>query len=268
MIGLCCGAEMKKVLLWPVVLSVFACLLVRPEGVFADPPGITPAQRERLKSLASEMRAKTEDARRELLQARMDLFRAYRSWNMDERAVRDAISRISKAQLALLNLHLENQLALRRILDASQFAELVRRTQHHPSFKRISFLHSYQESPIGNLPDKALLDAVGASPEQARRILAHVNSPRRKEIVDRLRRYSKQLIDLYSRFDLDVPTVKGLIDKIHDCQKDLLDLGHDKQEALRSVLTSSQFEKLQQQISELFRKMGKQKRPPRHFMPR
>lgn len=266
MVGLYCGAEMKRRLLWLVLL--IACLLVRSEGVFGDPPGVTPAQREQLKSLASEMREKTENARRELLRARMDLFKAYQSWDMDERAVKDAISRISKAQLALLNLHLENQLALRRILDASQFAELVRRTQHHPSFKRMSFFHSYQESPIDNLPDKAILDAIGASPEQARRILAHVNSPRRKEVVDRLRRYSKQLVDLYSRFDLDLPTVKGLIDKIHDCQRDLLDLGHDKQEALRSVLTRSQFEKLQQQIFELFRKMGKGKRPPRRPMPR
>ncbi|MDH7601384.1 MAG: hypothetical protein QHI38_04475 [Armatimonadota bacterium] len=246
-----------------VLIVTVSLILAVFSAVLAEPGSVTASQREQLKSLAAEMRDKTRRVRDELMRGRMDLFAAYQSWDLNEQRVRQAISRISRAQSALLNLHLENQLALRRILNSEQFAELSRQVVRHWGHGHKGRFGPFEESPLDRLPDKAMLDAAGVSPEQARKILQFSDSPRRQAIIDRLQRYSKQLIDLFSSYDLDTATARRLIDKIHDCQSELLELNLEKQQVLRSVLTREQFEKLRIEMSKRFRMPAGGPRPGR-----
>ncbi len=263
------GAEFKlnmiRIINNRVAALVGALVVVVFSSVLAEPGSITPTQREQLKTLASEMRGKTQRVLDELMRARKDLFDAYQSWDLNEQRVKQAISRIDKAQLALLNLHLDDQLALRRVLNPEQFAELARQTTRHAGHRRRGWFGSFEESPLDRLPDKPMLDAAGVSPEQARRILQVSNSPRRQAVIESLQRYSKQLIDLLSSYDLDVAAARRLIDRIHECQSELLDLSLEKQKVLRSVLTREQFEKLRAEVLKRFRMLRPGPRPPRRI---
>lgn len=257
--------NMRRAINNRVVALGGALVVLVLSSVLAEPGSITPTQREQLKFLASDMRGKTQRVRDELMRARMELFDAYQSWDLNEQKVKQAISRIGRAQLALLNLHLDNQLALRRVLNSDQFADLTRQITRHAGHRHRGWFGSFEDSPIDRLPDKPMLDAIGVSPEQARRILQVSNSPRRQAVIDNLQRYSKQLIDLLSSYDLDVAAARRLIDKIHDCQSELLDLNLEKQKVLRSVLTREQFEKLRAEISKRLRMFRPGPRPPRRI---
>lgn len=246
------------------LLILLGCLVFSvATGATAEPGNITPTQREKLKSVAFNMRQKTQRIRDELIKARIELLRAYQSWDLDERKVKDTISRISKAQLALLNLHLENQFELRCILSASQFDELARQVVRQGGRGPRGFHHPHEEGPWDMPPDRMVLEAAGVSAEQARKILRLYDSPRKRELIERLRRYTGQLISLYSKFDLDRATARSLVEKIHDCQLELLNLSRERQEALRSILTRDQFEKMRDEIARRFPMPKPWRRPPR-----
>ncbi|MGC8862999.1 MAG: Spy/CpxP family protein refolding chaperone [Armatimonadota bacterium] len=236
---------------------IFAALALAT-CAWAEPTDFGPAQRDRMKALAAEMRGKMERARYELLRARMDLFQAYSVYDLDERKVRAALDRIGRAQLALLNLHLDNQIELRRILNESQFSEFRRRMERFGRHMAGVF-GPHSDGPMGRLPDmdrppdRELLERIGVGADQAKRIWREADSTAAKAIVDRLVRESKRLIDLYTRYDLDVDAARKLIDSIHRSQMDLAELNHKNQQTLRAVLTEQQFERLQQEISKRFR---------------
>jgi len=235
-----------------VTTALALAALIPAVWVLAGPADVGSAQRDQLKSLASEMREKMDRVRGELVRARMELFQAYRAYQLDDCRVKAAMERIGKAQLALLNLHLDNQIELRRILNESQFEEF-RRKMGRFGGRMAGVLGPHDDGPMDRPPDKVMLERIGAGPDQVRRIWREADAPEKKAVLNRLVRDSKRLIELYSRYDLDVDAARKLVDGIHRSQMDLADLNHKWQQTLRSVLTEQQFDRLQQELSKMFR---------------
>jgi len=247
--------------IWTSVLAV----LVAGSCALAEPVGVTPAQKDQLKALALETREKTMRVRDELRRARQELFQVYRVYELDERKARAAIDRISKSQLALLNLHLDNQLDLRRVLTEAQFTGFCQRMSRRFGHGEAGMLHFGDEGPLDRLPDKDLLQAVGATPEQGGRLVRLGGLREKGRVIEKLRRDSRQMIDLYSRYDLDTPAARKLIDSIHQGQSDLAAANHKAQQALRSVLTQQQFDRLQEETAKRIKAQGEHRRRFKRF---
>jgi Spy/CpxP family protein refolding chaperone len=183
------------------------------------------------------------------MRAHRDLFRAYGNYNLDEHAAKAAIGKASKAQLDLLNIHLGNQLGLRRILSSDQFADFWSRVNKRAGKVGMGLLGPHDDALWDEIPSRELVDLVGLTPDQTKRIKQPGLGQQRKKVVDRLRRDSRQLIDLYTNYSLDAGAARKLIDSIHASQRDLANLSHKRQQNLRSVLSESQFGRLMDEIA-------------------
>lgn len=213
---------------------------------------LSPEQREQLKSLASEIRTKTIRERGRLMQARRELLDAYRDYDMDERRVRVATGKVNESQLDLLNLHLENQTALRRILSKDQIDAFCSRMKGRGGGPMIGMSH-HEEGPLDRLPDRHTMESLGLNQDQMKQIWKLAASPERRRAIDDLRRDSRRVAELYSRDDLDTAAAKRLIDSIHRTQITLSELTHKRQQALRHILTKQQFERLMDNLAKHLR---------------
>ena len=86
--------------------------------------------------------------------------------------------------------------------------------------------------------------------------------------MSRLEGDSRQMIELYRRYDLDAAAARKLIESIHASQQDLASLNLKSQQALRSVLTQAQFQTYSSAIAQKMRQMYERKpgeRGPRRF---
>ncbi len=239
------------------ICAVFLLALVTLAVSFAAGDiGISPDQKDQLKTLATSMRQKSMHERAELMRARRDLFEAYRSYDLDEKKVKSALDRIASSQLDLLNMHLENQIALRRILNSSQFQRFQSHVGRHPSG---SFMGEVGPENIllERLSDRDALENLGLNSDQVRRLRDTLQWPQRRKVMEKLRRDSRDMLELYSQYDLDVSAAKKLISSIHDSQTELLALNRKSQEAIRSILTPAQFQNLQDQIEKRMRNRPK-----------
>lgn len=216
--------------------------------------GISERQKDQLKNLAFETRQKTDRGRDELMRTRMELARIYRAYGLDERKARAALEKVGKAQLMLLNLHLENQVAVRGILSEEQFSEFWRRMSGRMGDPGMAAMPPPEDAAMDRLPDVEMVRSLGLSPDQERRIRPLVGpGPQRMRVQERLRRESAQMIGLYSRYDLDEPAAKRLISSIHGSQTELSILNLKRQQELRAVLTEEQFERLVSEIDKRIR---------------
>ena len=214
--------------------------------------GITPSQKEQLKNLAVETKSKTTSERSNLRRARIELFQVYKSYNIDEQKAKAALAKISSAQAALLDIHLQNQIELRRILNEDQFNLFRKRMERFRDHN--SRAMSQLDSNLDKLPDRQMLKNAGVNREQLRKAAAILTPKQvRIKVIEKLRRSSMQIMGLYRKYNLDTQTAKKLIQDIHDNQSELADLNHKKQQALRNVLTESQFIKVRNQIEKKMR---------------
>ena len=202
--------------------------------------GVSPGQKDRLKALAAQTKDRAERARDEMRRARMDLFQVYQSYNLDERKVKAARERVGKTQLNLLNMHLNDEIALRGLLSESQFSELSGRMG-----KRMGESHQREHSFGEHLPDSDMLRSLGLSPDQAKRLKKAVGPEQETiQVIEKLQRDIKQLFDLYAQYNLDATAAKKLIAGIHESQHRLSDLHHKREIATRQVLNEDQFNQL------------------------
>ncbi len=251
--------EMKTVKTWLIAVAVLLALIA---GGTAQAQNVTPQQREKLKALALETGRKTQRERDELRRARTELLLAYGNYDLDERKTKAARDRLQKAQLNLLNIYLQNQAEIREVLSSEQFAQfrrIMERT-HNPN---AAVLPPPEDQLADRIPDKAMLDSLGLSAEQRKRSAQIIGpTPQKTKVIEKLRRDSKQIMDVYSDYRLDTAAARKLISSIHNSQVELLELNHKKQQAMRSILTRSQFNQLQEQIAERMKTLQK-KRPPK-----
>lgn len=253
---------MRSLLRWPPILMA-AFILSAP--CYAAQAGIPPVRQNKLKAIAEQTRQKTEHARHQLLRARMELFEVYSRYDLDERRARAVLDRISRAQMNLLELHLEHQAELRRVLDEDEFASLWKMMSRKMGRPEAAVLPPPEEAVMDRLPDGEMIDRLELSPDQRRRLEPIVRpDPERLRLVDRLKHASRQIIELYSRYRLDTAAAKKLIGDMHRCQVELADLGHRKQQTLRTALNEAQFERLREEIVKRMH-MHERKRPPKRF---
>lgn len=233
-----------------LVAAAAACALISSQSAAE----VTASQREQLKSLAMETRRKTDRARAELRNARAVLYAVYRVYELDDRRAKAAIERINSTQLQLLKIHLENQLEIRQVLDSAQFRQMISRA-HDP---RGMAWPSMDNGIADRIPDRQMIEDLGLGAEEKRRALALTGTnAERTRLLEKLRRDTRQMMELYSRYDLDTAAANRLIESIHSSQIALTAQNHKRQQQLRKVLTQRQFERLQKTIAERLQSMRK-----------
>jgi Spy/CpxP family protein refolding chaperone len=220
-----------------------------PAGARLD---ISESQKDQLKALASNTRDRTGRERETLRQARTDLLKAYSTYDIDDHKVKAACDKIGAAQLSLLNVHLDNEIALRGIFTEDQFKafrEMMKKRMRDP---QMLVLAPPEEAVLERLPDKQMLDSLGVPPEKRKRLDITKNSM----AINGLRDTTKQLLDMYSTYSLDSAAARKLIESMHHKQTYLLMLQSHRQQEIRHVLTVDQFKKLQEEITKRISERG------------
>ena len=245
----------RSIRIWTLALIVVAA--ATSVGLAQD-AGITPQQREQLRDLGQRTKIKAEEQRNQLRRAKLDLAHVYSAYNLNERKVKTDASRIGAAQIKLLNIHMESQIALRQILSETQFQILTKRVEHRRGSMRFSPFH--QDRIWDHFPDRGILDGARLTPEQHRKLEVLIGPKGDKgKLIQKLKSDSDQIMELYSNYNLDVPAARKLIESIHDGQSALANVNNRRQRALRSVLSEAQFIQIQGEMA----KQVREKRQPK-----
>jgi len=255
---------LRTILILTLALAVLGAAAAPGVAGSGRAAAITSDQRDRLKSLAIDMRTKTSRIRDDLMRARTDLFRVYQDYNLDERKAKTAIEKIGRLQRALLDTHLDNQVAVRRVLTEDQFAEFWSKLDRRIGGREGAFMPPPGDILLERFPEKVIAET-GLSTDQQQRLRKLGGWQRRKAIVDKIRRDSEQLVDVYSEYNLDNTAARKLIDSLHTSQTKLSLLGHGTQQALRSVLTEHQFTRVCEELSKRAKHRETDRRPNRRF---
>ena len=225
--------------------AVMALSGLATAGLAESRMGISDGQRDQLKALASNTRDRTGRERDAMRRARMELFEIYSKYDIDERKARAARDKVSAAQLSLLNIHLDNEIALRNVFNADQFrsfGDLMKKRFHNPEMLVLS---APEDALLDRLPDKAMLTDLGIEKDDQKRLKPN---PQGTKAIRDLGRDTDLLLDLYSSYTLDSAAARKLIDGIHQEQIALLTAQDHRQKDIRDVLSEDQFQKLKQEI--------------------
>lgn len=234
-------------------ILIFALLMAA--ACLAGPRmGISQVQKDQLKTLTASTRDRANRERDALKRARTDLLQAYSEYSLDEHKSKAARDKISMAQLNLLNIHLDNEIALRGILTSDQFNTFRKIMDRRMREPKMLVLISPEDAVLDRLPDKQMLDALGVLPRDKRRLKPQ---PEIIKAIQDMRRDGEQMLQLYSNYSLDSVVVRKLIDSIHEKQIALLTLQHQRQQAIRQVLSQDQFQQLQQEIAKRMERRGR-----------
>ncbi len=229
--------------IWTLAIAMAAGLCA---GCLADDkPNVSESQKDQLKALAANTRDRTGRERETLRQARTDLLKAYSTYDIDDHKAKAAGDKVSAAQLSLLNIHLDNEIALRDIFTEGQFKafrEMMKRRMRDP---QMLVRVPPEVAVLEALPDKKMLDSLGIPDEKRKRLDIAQNS----RAIEGLKTATKQLLDMSSSYSLDSAAARKLIENIHRKQTYLLMLQSKRQHEIRHVLTEDQFKKLQEEIT-------------------
>lgn len=223
--------------------------------------GISDSQKNQLKALASNTRDRTGRERDAMRRARRDLFDVYSNYSIDERRAKVARNKVSAAQLCLLNIHLDNEIALRSILNADQFQkfkDMMKKRLHHPE---MLILSPPEDAAFDRLPSRNMLTAMGVGKDDQKKLRL---SPKSLKAIRNLGRDSNQLLDLYSKYTLDADAARKIIDRIHDEQTSLLTAQHRRQQVMRDVLSQYQFQMLSNEALKQIPERSRPKPPSKH----
>lgn len=241
-------------------MAVLFALGLASFGLADSRMGISDGQKDQLKALASNTRDRTGRERDELRRARMELFEVYFKYDIDEHKAKIARDRVSAAQLSLLNIHLDNEIALRNVFNADQFQSfrnIMKKRVHNPEMLVLS---PPEDAVLDRLPDKKMLAALGIGKDDQKRLKP---KPQSVKAIQDVGRDSNQLLDLYSSYTLDSTAARKLIDSIHQEQAAMLMAQHRRQKDIREVLTADQFETLRQEIVKRVTEHGGRRGPRR-----
>lgn len=229
------------ILIWALAVIAATCAV-------AGSAALSSSDKEQLKALMAEARTKVRAKRSDLLSARRDLAKVYGRYLLEDRKAKAARGRIADLQLDLLNLHLENQIAIRKVLTPAQFDALVRSFKERKAARRFPGPSQEIEGTFEAIPKRAVLQAAGITREQAKQIRSMGVLRGRRERIKKIIEDTDQLKALYSKYDLDISDAKKLIDRIHQNQLALSEINYRRHRAMRSVLTEEQFNRLQVEV--------------------
>ncbi|MBW3625838.1 MAG: hypothetical protein KY468_20795 [Armatimonadetes bacterium] len=100
-----------------------ACLAAFPMKASAQ-SDLTADQKTRLRAVMEDARRDTRHMYDQLRRARVQLGDLYKSYNLDERRIRDTVRWMNRIQNDLQFRHLQTQREIRRIVNPAQFEEL------------------------------------------------------------------------------------------------------------------------------------------------
>ncbi len=205
-----------------VIIWISSAVLLLCAGCWAQGPadnrpidiGLAPAQKAQLKTLAARVKQRARNQRAALRRARANLVRLYSNYSLDEQNAKSAEAAVGKAQLNLLNMHFENQVALRKILDKDQFSRFTKviksRMRHRPGTRE-----EEAESLADRLTNPSLTANINATPDQSRRLRT---MPGKQKVFDKLKQDIARMVALYGNYNLDVAAAKKQIGIVHQDQ--------------------------------------------------
>ena len=162
---------MKTTARWVTIWTTVALVLGAHAALAAELNlDISESQKDQLKALASNTRDRTSREREALRQARIELMKTYSTDKLDWRRLRATWEKISSAQLSLLNIHLDNEVAIRNILKEEQFKALRSMMKKRMRDREVHFVAPPETDILDRLPDERMLEALGV-PEDKRKQL-------------------------------------------------------------------------------------------------
>ena len=246
----------NKIHIKSIIQSISVMLLLSTASyAYAQTDTLTLNQRVKLKQFVQEYRQNSMQLRQTLNTARKDLAKQYEQVQIDEGSTQAAMEALSKAQMALLSLHLHNQLSIRQILTEDQFKTTVGRfSKDRPHRPHVSGMDDY--------PDKNLLDSLALSPNQQKQLkkLSALGKRRLAEMKS-MNEDTKKLTQSYSEYQLKETRAKRLISSIHKRQRNLTQISHKTFKLLHSVLTKEQMKQLAEPRHNLIDRMKTWRKP-------
>jgi Spy/CpxP family protein refolding chaperone len=216
---------------------------------------ISQAQKDQLKELAVQTGQKARSERQNLTSARRELLDIYSKYDLNENKAKSAISKIQQSQLKLLNIHLEHQIGIRKILSSSQFAGFRERVGNK---MRDRGNESMGRMDTDIFADKSLLDGLNLSAEKKQKAQSKLGelTKRRANMIGNMHNNFKRMMDLYAGYELDMVAAKRLIAKTHKLQSELTELSLKRQQAIRSLLTETQFNTFMSRVNSKMKSQG------------
>lgn len=223
-------------------------------GPRAKISNLSPGQRDKLQKHIRGAQGKFHENRMELRDARLDLYRQFREYRLDDRRLQNSIRKINDLQLRLLKANLDNQMKLRNILTREQFESLREAVEDRDT--------DWEDGRVwpGDGPGGGDADRLGLSAEQRNRIEKLWKSSRESasSLGGRLRADTESLQRRYLDYELNPKQAASRIDGLSDTQLALLKATVARQVELRKILTERQFEALSKSVPPA----GRGKGPP------
>lgn len=207
--------------------------------------GISDSQRDQLKALASNTRDRTAREREALRTARAAMLKAYSSYKYDWDKIKSARDKIGSAQLSLLDIHLDNEIALRNILKEDQFKSFREMLKKHLREREVRMIVPREADILVRVPNKQMLDTLNVPSDKQKQLETAGDCTK---AVEELKQASEKLLGMYAGYSLDASTARKQIAVVHQKQVTLLWKQHFRQKSLRKILTEEQFNKVQQEI--------------------
>lgn len=216
---------------------------------------ISEDQKNELKELAVQTREKTQSERQHLTRARQELLDIYSKYDLNESKAKSAIGKVQQSQLKLLNIHLEHQTGIRKILSSSQFTGFRERIGNKMR-DRGNGQTDRMDTDI--YADKSLLDGLNLSAEKKQKAQSKLGelAKRRANMIGSMHSNFKRMMDLYADYELDASAAKRLIAKTHKLQSELMELSLKRQQAIRSLLTETQFNTFMGRVNSKMKSQG------------
>ena len=212
-----------------------------------------------MRELSQIARRQTEVIRKNLMDRRSQLMRVYGEYNLSAEKARSLNREINDLQSRLLDVNLDSQLVVRRILDREQFAnfaQLMRRqgAGRDPDDE----IEGGKEIPFG--PKRG----GGLGPPRPRhgdteRIRQRIKQPP-WAAVQTIRAKRAALEALYQYYDLDEQKARAIVRDLNNAQMQLLETRLHLQIELRHNLTEDQFNRLRDRMADKMKREGPRQR--------
>jgi len=235
-----------KSLTYLITFSVMLMLLCA--NAFAQ-LGISPAQKEKLRDLMETARRDSMASRIKLMEKHRQLSRIYAEYNLNIPAAKALNREINEIQLRLLNINLDSQIGIRRILNRDQF-EKFGKMMHHPKPRR-GLGGVIEDGRHFNINPKEL-DPLGLTDPQRQSLKRLWNKKGDSPLAAgrKIREKSEELEALYGGYDLDSRRASSLIREVNAAQMELLESRLQLQADLRQILTEDQFNQMKESFAE------------------
>jgi len=210
---------------------------------------LTPEQKSRLQDLVRETKSETASVRRALFEKRRSLVNIYADWRLDEKKARENIKAIGDLQRRLLELNLENQLGLRRILDREQFESFRGAIRERDGRWGRRPSEWAEHTAPGDLSPRGF-ERLRLAPDQLDRVRRLFRAERSDSDAPlrRLQRDTETVRRLYLDYSLDEKKLRDLLDRINQTQREVMENSLNRQIEIRKILSEDQFNALMAEV--------------------